>query len=69
MAAAAAVLGRIQRHVGLLEQFVGVDAVGRRHGDADRGADVDAVAVDLERLVERPRQPLRQPIGVLPARP
>ena len=56
MAAAAAVLGGVQRHVGLLQQLVGVDAVDRRHGDADRGADVDAMAVDLERLLERAGQ-------------
>ena len=67
MAAAAAVLGGVQRHVGLLQEFVGVDAVVRRHGDADRGADVDAVAVDLERLLQRAGQALRQPLGVLPA--
>ena len=67
VAAAAAILGGVERHVGLLQQLVGIDAVDRRHGDADRGADVDAMTVDFERLLERARQPLGQPFGVLAA--
>ena len=41
--------------------MVGVDAVKWCHGDADRGADVDAVPVDLERILEH----LHQPFGEL----
>ena len=67
MIAAAAVLGGVKRHVGLLQQLVGVDAVDRRHRDADRGADVDAMAIDFERLVQRAGKPLRQPLRVLVA--
>ena len=67
MAAAAAVFGRVQRHVGLLQELVGVNAVIRRHGDADRGADVHAMAVDFERFLQRARQALGEPLGVLAA--
>ena len=44
--AAALVLGAIEREVGVLEQRLGVAAVGRRDGDADAGADHDLMAVD-----------------------
>jgi len=44
-------------------------AVGRRNGDADRGADVDAVTVDLEGVAPRAGDVLRQDLGVVPNRP
>ncbi len=66
MPAPAAVLGRIERHVGLLEQLVGIGAVGRRHGNADRGANIETVTIHFERLCYRPKQALREPFGVLP---
>ena len=50
--AAAFRLGAIERHVGVAQQLVGLVAVGRRHGDADAGADDHLVAVDFERLGE-----------------
>ena len=50
--AAAVGLGAIERHVGVLQELVGVGAVGRRQRDADAGADHDLVAVELERLAE-----------------
>ena len=43
-------LGPVERHVGVLEQEIGVGAVARRQGDADAGADHHLVAADLEGL-------------------
>jgi hypothetical protein len=63
--APAAVLGCVERHVSLLQKLVGVDAIHRSHGNADRGPNVDAVAIDIEWILERPRQPLGKPLGVL----
>ena len=51
--AAAVGLGAIERHVGIAQQLIGLVAVGRRHGDADRGADDDLMAVHVERLEQR----------------
>ena len=51
--AAAFRLGAIERHVGVAQELVGLVAVGRRHGDADAGADDHLMAVDFERLGER----------------
>ena len=48
-------LGAIERHVGVLQQLVGVVAVARRDGDADAGADHHLVAVDVEGLGRRRR--------------
>ena len=48
--AAALALGAIERGIGVLEQRFDVVAVARRERDADRGADVDLVALDLHRL-------------------
>ena len=45
--AAAVALGEVERHVGVLQQQVGVGAVVRRDGDADAGADHDMPAVDV----------------------
>ena len=36
IAAAAVGFGAIERHVGVAQQLIGLVAVGRRHGDADR---------------------------------
>ena len=47
--AAAVGLGAIERHVGVLEQPVGVVAVAGRERDADAGADRDLVAVEVVR--------------------
>ena len=51
--AAAVGLGAIERHVGVAQQLIGLVAVGRRHGNADAGADDDLMAVNLERLQQR----------------
>src|SRR6202008_3650785 len=47
MGAAAVALGEVERHVGVLQQQVGVDAVVGRDGDADAGADYDVAALDV----------------------
>ena len=60
-------LGPIERHVGVLEQVVGVGAVARRHGDADAGADDHLVAVDLVGLAERGDDALGERGGLLAA--
>src|SRR6476619_6919495 len=65
MVAAAAILGRVQCHIGFLQQLVRVDTVQRRHGDADRGADVDPVPIDVEWILERTSEALGKPFGVL----
>ena len=49
--AAAVRLGAIQRHVGVLQQRIGADAA-RGHGDADAGADLDQMIVDLVALAQ-----------------
>ena len=49
--AAAVGLGAVQRHVGVLQQRVGADAA-RGHGDADAGADLDQMIVDLVTLAQ-----------------
>lgn len=43
MVAAAAIFSRIERHVGLLQELVGVDPVHGGHGGADRSADVERI--------------------------
>ncbi len=45
--AAAVAFGEIERHVGVLQQQIGVGAVVRRDGDADTGADDDVAALDV----------------------
>ena len=45
-AVAAFVLGAIERHVGVAQDVGGVAGAAVDHGDADRGADDDVVAVD-----------------------
>ena len=50
---AAALLGLVHRHFGVLEQRVGILAVSRRHGDADARAHAQLVTVDVERLGQR----------------
>ena len=49
--AAAVRLGAVQRHVRVLEQRIGADAE-RGHGDADAGADLDQMIVDLVALAQ-----------------
>src|SRR5207237_4623422 len=62
--AAAVGLGAVQRHVGVLEQRVGGDA-GRGHGDADAGADLDQMIVDLVALAEAVDDAAGEARGVL----
>ena len=45
--AAAVALGEVERHVGVLQQQIGVGSVVRRDRDADAGADDDVAAVDI----------------------
>ena len=52
-------LGDVHRDVGALQQRLAVLAVRREAGDADRGADLERQAVDLERL----RRPSRILLG------
>ena len=50
--AAAVRLGAIERHVGVLQQRIGADARRRGHRDADAGADLDQMIVDLVALAQ-----------------
>jgi len=45
--AAAVLLGAVEPEVGVAHQFFAGVAVAGRHGNADRGADHDLIAVDL----------------------
>jgi hypothetical protein len=56
-------LGAIEGHVGLLQQLVGVVAVGRRGRDADAGADHHLMALDIERRGHGLDHPLGQARG------
>ena len=51
-------LGAVHREVGVLQELVGLGAVGGRHGDADAGVHRKAVAFELAGLPERLMQPL-----------
>ena len=64
MLAAAARLGAIHRDVGGAHQRFDAAAMLGAQGDADRGADVDAVAVQFERLGNRQRDPPRDPLDL-----
>ena len=59
---AAEFLRPVHRDVGVLEQALGIVAVVRVHGNADRRGDVDVVLLDLERLRDGFLQFLRDPI-------
>ena len=61
-------LGARQRHVGVLEQLLGLVAVAGRHGDADAGADHDGMAVEQIGIADRLQQPSRQQHRILGAR-
>src|SRR5262245_12077051 len=67
MIAATSVLRGVERHIGLLQELVGVSAIHRSHGNADRGADVDTVTIDIEGILESSGQPLGEPFGILVA--
>ena len=56
-AIAALVLGAIERHVGVTQE--GVSGAAVDHGNADRSADIDAVAADDERRAVRRENALR----------
>ena len=47
----------------MLEQRVRLLAIGREHGDADPGADVGQMPVEVERLLERSQETLAQRRG------
>lgn len=53
-------LGTAERDGGMLEQLVGVVAVGRVEGDADPDGDLGEMTEQIERLVERRQQPIAQ---------
>ena len=53
-------LGARQRHVGILEQLLGVVTVAGRNRDADAGTADDAVSVEQIRLADRRNQTARQ---------
>ena len=46
--AGAVALGAIEGQIGVLEQLVGIVAVARADGNADRGADDDLVVIEVE---------------------
>ena len=52
IAVAAGGFGAVERHVRHFQQAVGIGAVLRRQRNADAGADIDLVAIDVERLGE-----------------
>ena len=58
-------LGAVERHVGVLEQEIGVAAVARRQRDADAGADHHLVAADLEGLGKACDDALGERAGLL----
>ena len=62
------VLGARQRHVGVLQQLVGLVAVARRHRNADAGADHHGMAVEQIGIADRFQQPPRQQHRILGAR-
>ncbi len=45
---------------------IGIGAVRRRHGNADRGANIETMTVHFERLGDCAKQALRKPFRVLP---
>jgi len=58
--AAGIVLGSGQRHVGVLQQLLGLVAIARRHRDADAGAGHDGMAVKQKGIADRFEQPPAQ---------
>src|SRR5438477_4299422 len=50
VSAASIGLGAVKLHVGIAQELIGLAAVGRRHGDADAGADDQLVTLHLEWL-------------------
>ena len=62
--AAPVALGAIERQIGVADQLVGAQPVGRADGDADAGADHHLVAVDLVGLAHRLDDALRQRGGI-----
>jgi hypothetical protein len=60
VAVAAVRFAPVQREVCLLHQRVRVDALCRRHRDADAGADAHRVAVDLVGRVDEGDDPFRE---------
>ena len=54
-AVAALVLGAVERHVGVAQDVGGIARAAVDHGDADRGADDDVVAVDRVGRAQRRR--------------
>ena len=54
----------VKSHVGVADQFVAVDAVVRRQGNADAGADFNVVAVDRIGFADGGDQPFRETRGV-----
>ena len=55
----ALVLGAIERHIGVAQDIAGVLGGAVDHGNADRSADIDAVAADDERRADRRENALR----------
>ena len=64
-AAAAELLCRIQREVGVHEQVLGVVGVDRIDGDAGAGARKDRGAVEIDRLVDARKDALGDAVDVL----
>jgi hypothetical protein len=44
--------------------LVGIDSVQRGNGNADCGADVDAMTIDFKGILQRSGNSLRKPLGV-----
>ena len=59
-----AFLRPVHRGVGVLEQPVGVRAIGRKERDADAGGHPRGIALDLERTHQRGDDLLRDKLGV-----
>jgi len=63
--AAALRLGAVHRHVGMPDEAVEIDAVGRVHRDADAGRDDDLLLPELQRRAQGIQQALRDQRGVV----
>ena len=65
--AAAVLLGRVEREVGMDEQILGIVGVDRIDGDAGAGARQDGRALEVDRLVDAREDALGDGVDVLAA--
>ena len=65
--AAAELLGRIERQIGMHDQVLGIVGVDRIDGDAGAGARQDGGAMEIDRLVDARKDALGDGVDVLAA--